>query len=397
VKPGTPFFVAGRLLEAREGRGLSAAALADVVDVRRETIYQIESGRITPGPALFSRLQESLRMPAAFFFQPVEDRPDDGELILFRSLRSAAKPARQRARWRLQWLKRITRFVEEFVELPALDVPDYGLPSDPIAIRDRHIEEVADDLRQRWVLGKGPISNVAWLMENHGIIIAREDLGADELDAAILQKKEHIFVLLGADKGTDVRSRMDAAHELGHAVVHRNCPAPTSDKDPRHKVMEQQAFRFAGALLLPRESFANEVWTCSLEELLALKPKWRVAVAAMILRSAHLGLISESQQLRLWKQYSSRRWKKAEPFDDEWTPEQPVLLRRSIELMLEEKVTSVDQFLSAIKLPATDIEDLAGLSPGTISDGPSPIAFRGGRASTDASDSNVLSFERHAK
>ena len=396
MRPGTPFFVAGKLLEAREGRGLSAAALADLVEVRRETVYQLESGKITPGPALFERLQIALRMPAAFFFDPLDDR-EQGDLVLFRSLRSATKPARQRARWRLHWLKRITHFVEEFVDLPPFDVPDYDLQMDPLNIPTQHIEEIAEDLRRRWVLGQGPISNITWLLENRGIILAREDLGAEDLDAAILGIPTRVFVLLGADKGTDVRSRMDAAHELGHILLHRHCPAPTSDKDPRHKVMEQQAFRFAGAFLLPADSFGSDVWSCTLEEFLALKPKWRVAVSAMILRASHLGLISEDKQRRLWQQYSRRRWKKGEPFDAEWTPEQPVLLRRSVELVLDAGAASVDRFLSELKLPPTDIELLAGLSPGTLSHGPSPIRFRGGASTPSAFEDNVLTFDRQPK
>ncbi len=397
MKPGTPFFVGGRLLEAREARGLSAAALADLVDVRRETIYQIEAGRITPGPALFARLQQTLRMPPAFFFEEDDNKSEEADLVLFRSMRSAAKPARQRARRRLRWLKRVTQFAEEFVDLPPFDVPDYGFPGDPVAIRDNQIEEVADDLRRRWSLGNGPISNVTWLIENHGIIVAREDLGADELDAAILRSSGKVFVLLGADKGTDVRSRMDAAHELGHIVIHRNCPPPTSEKDPLHKLMEEQAFRFAGSFLLPEESFANEVWSCTLDELLALKAKWRVAVAAMIMRAASLRLISKPQEGRLWRQYSSRKWKKGEPYDDEWSPEQPFLLRRSFEMMLESKVVSIDRVLNEIKLPATDIEVLAGLPHGTISNGPSPISFRKNEPGVSNERNNIVSFQRGSR
>ncbi|MBA3336894.1 MAG: ImmA/IrrE family metallo-endopeptidase [Chloroflexia bacterium] len=172
---------------------------------------------------------------------------------------------------------------------------------------------------------------------------------------------------------------MDAGHELGHVVIHGHRPPPTSDKDPRRKVMEQQAFQFAGAFLLPAQSFESDFWSRTLEEPLALKPKWRVAVAAIIMLASHLGLISDRKQLRLWK--------RAEPFDDEWSPERPVLLRRSFELMLEAKVVSVDRILNHVKLLATYIEDLAGLPRERISDDPAPISFR----------ERELAFVRHHK
>jgi hypothetical protein len=180
---------------------------------------------------------------------------------------------------------------------------------------------------------------------------------------------------------------MDAAHELGHIVLHRRCPAPKSDKDPRHKLMETQAFRFATSFLLPSESFANDIFVCNLEELLAIKPKWRVSVAAMITRAAQLDLIAADQHARLRRTYSNRKWKRREPFDDEWIPEQPVFLRRSLELVLGAGVASADSIVNDVRLPATDIEDLTGLPRGTLSDGPLPLSFRSseeaGRAGND--------------
>lgn len=397
MKPGTPFFVGERLKEAREARGLSVAALADLVDMRRETIYQLESGKITPGPALYEQLQKVLRMPAAFFYEPVD--PAQVGQVLFRSLRSATKPARQRARRRLEWLERVALFAQSYVDIPAFDVPDYGFPDDPTRISDDDIDDAAEDLRDRWKLGLGPISNMIWLMENHGMVLSREDLAAVDLDAAFMRRDQNVFVLLGADKGTAVRSRMDAAHELGHVVVHGRCSPPASEKDPLHKVMEGQAFRFASTFLLPAESFSQDVWMASLDEFLALKPKWKVAIAAMIMRCHRLGIVSDEQSSRLWAQYSGgrRRWKRAEPFDSEWQPEQPLLLRRSIELILKERVASVDELLNEIRLPATDIEDLAGLPRGTISEGAIPISFRERVGGGEPQKDNVLPFDRPAQ
>jgi Zn-dependent peptidase ImmA (M78 family) len=179
---------------------------------------------------------------------------------------------------------------------------------------------------------------------------------------------------------------------LGHVVLHRNGAQPAGAKDPRQKLMERQAFRFASAFLLPAESFAADVWSCSLDELLGLKPKWRVSVSAMIMRAERLGLISESQTQRLWRHYSTRRWKRGEPFDDEWSPEQPVFLRRSLELLLGERVVSIDRILNDVKIPATDIEDLTGLPRGTLSEGPIPIAFRESERSDERAAGTIVQF-----
>lgn len=398
MKPSTPFFVGARLTEAREARGLSVAALAEVVDISRETIYQLESGKIKPSPALYNHLQSALRMPAAYFFDPVADEESSGQ-VLFRSLASTAKTDRLRAKQRLRWLERVTVFLQASLDLPAFDIPDFGFSSDPTKIDDEMIEAASIDLRARWKLGIGPIGNMAWLLENHGIIVAREDLIAVGLDAAFMRKGDRTFVMLGSDKGALVRSRMDAAHELGHVVIHMHCAEPANEKDPLHKLMEQQAFRFAGAFLLPAEGFSQDVWAGTIDEFLALKPKWQVAVSAMMMRARHLELISEAQIDRLWRLYNGRvrRWRYGEPFDDQWIPEQPLLLRRSFELLLSERVVSVDNILSEIRLSPTDIEDLAGLPRGTLSDGTTPIAFRQGAPGRERVEDNIVPFDRVSK
>ncbi len=395
MKPGTPPFVGARLQEGREARGLSAAALADLAAVSRQTIYQLESGRITPSPALFARLVESLRLPPAFFLTAPED--DAAAKVLFRSLTSATRAARLRARRRLAWLERMTFFVREYVDLPSFDVPPCVSATDPVAIRDDDIEWTAEALRQRWGLGKGPISNVTWLLENRGLILARADLAADQLDAVLHQRNGGVYVILGSDKGSAVRSRLDAAHELGHVAMHRACPEPAGEKDPIHKLMEQQAFHFAGSFLLPAESFTSDLWSCTLDEFLALKPKWRVSVAAMIMRARRLNIISDVTERRLWMQYSRRGWKRGEPFDGEWPPEQPVLLRRSFELMLFEGGMSPDQVLHELRLDPGDIEELAGLPRGMMINGPpgpTPIAFRLGDSAEGEGQGNVVAFRK---
>jgi Zn-dependent peptidase ImmA (M78 family)/DNA-binding XRE family transcriptional regulator len=392
MKPGTPQFVGARLREGREARGLSVIALADMLDVQRETIYQLEQGKITPSPLVFSLIQQALRLPADFFFDDSVEESDKG--VLFRSLSSTSKTARLRAGRLLDWLRRIERYLSNFVLLPNLDVPDLGFPSVPSAIRDEDIEKAADQLRHAWGLGLGPIGNMTWLLENHGIIVARRDLAADKLDAAHLRSEGAFYVILGADKGTNVRSRMDAAHELGHMVIHYNCPTPSSEKDPAYKLMESQAFLFAGAFLLPSESFSDDVYTASLDEFLAVKPKWHVSVAAMIMRARQLGLITDDSERRLWVQYNRRGWKRGEPYDDEWPPEQPVLLRRSFEMILDASVTSIDDIRNSIKIDSTDIEELASLPRGTISNGPTPIAFHSDVNRSSSAANNIRPFRR---
>lgn len=80
------------------------------------------------------------------------------------------------------------------------------------------------------------------------------------------------YVLLSSDKGNGFRSQFDLAHELGHLVLHKGIERSTDPQ--RYKLMEDQAHRFAGAFLLPAETFAADVKTpVTLDSLLLLKQR----------------------------------------------------------------------------------------------------------------------------
>jgi len=48
---------------------------------------------------------------------------------------------------------------------------------------------------------------------------------------------------------------MDAAHELGHLVLHRHLKEKNLTEIGAFKEIERQAFYFAGAFLLPERAF----------------------------------------------------------------------------------------------------------------------------------------------
>lgn len=61
--------LANRLLDARAGRGLTQAALAELVGVSRKTINTVENGVFTPSTLLALKLARALGEPVeALFF-----------------------------------------------------------------------------------------------------------------------------------------------------------------------------------------------------------------------------------------------------------------------------------------------------------------------------------------
>jgi len=366
VKSGTPGFVGPRLREAREVRGLTAVTLSEMIGVSPQAISQYENGRSTPSLEVLRGIAGTVNLPEQFFLRPAP--PYDRGTIFYRSMSSATKAARARAERRFSWLRQIVRYLTEFVSLPESNFPDFNLPDDPLMLSDEEIEEAAGELREYWGLRDGPISNMVLLLENQGAVIARDRLGADTLDglSEFVSEDKRPYIVIGTDKGSPVRWRFDAAHELAHIVLHAKV-APERFSRPEHfKRIEEQAHRFAGAFLLPAAPFGDDLFVANLDALLAIKPKWKVSVGMMITRARQLGFISEETTKKLWINASRRGWRRVEPYDDTMEAEEPRLLRRSIELVLTDGSQTPEDALDALALPAVDVEALCGLPNGYL-------------------------------
>jgi Zn-dependent peptidase ImmA (M78 family) len=283
--------------------------------------------------------------------------------IFFRSMAASTKTARTRAESRFAWLQDITEYLTEFVELPEADFPVLSLPEDPLLISDDDIEEAAANLRAYWNLGELPIANMVSLLENKGAIIARGALGAETLDSLseFAPGQKRPFILIGTDKGTSSRWRFDAAHELGHIILHAHVPPSLLAKADRFKLIESQAHRFAGAFLLPCASFGDDLYGANLDNFKTLKLRWKISISAMVMRARQCGMITEETERRLWINLSRRGWRKLEPYDDTMPPEEPRLLRSAIELILEQGGQTPDEILGRLALSSSDLESLTGL------------------------------------
>lgn len=372
MRPGTPGFIGERLREAREARGLTQISLSEILGVSNRAISQYENGTDSPHPEIMQKIPGVLNMPFQFFFRPIADHEIGNSTIFYRSMSSATAMARSRAERKFGWIKKVVDYLQDFVELPRVKFPNFNYPNDPLSISREDIEIAASELRKYWGLGDGPISNVVYLLENNGVVLSRISLYAETLDAFSNWREynDRPYIVLGSDKMSAARSRFDAAHELGHMVLHRHAGDVVLRNTPKFKEMELQANRFASALLLPSTSFANDFIVPTLDALLTLKSKWNVSIAAMLIRARDLDLINPEQESRLWRYYARRGYKKREPLDDQVSIEEPELLRQSITLLIEDKIQTPAQILSELQLGLFDIEEFAGLSSGYLSDRP---------------------------
>ena len=372
---GVEGFVGERLTEAREARGImTKSALADLLDLSLKAVSQYENNIMKPRHETVSRMAQQLRVKETFFFTPLPRKISNP--VFWRSRHAATNASRTVAERKLNWAKSITdEYLKHYLELPPLNIPkreELGIPDDPKALSDDDIEKISLHLRQFWELGTLPVPNMTLLLENNGIHVVYGDLASGKLDAfsTVSEFDSSFHIFLGTDESTAVRSRMDAAHELGHLVLHSHLSKKfleDKDKTKKHALVEHQAFRFASSFLMPADAFRSDVWMTSLEALLSLKERWKVSVKAMIMRCDQLGMIPDDQVKRLWISYN-RRWKTIEPKDESIPFETPQLMKQCFDMLVDAHIKSRAQILHELPYSQRDIETLMNLPEGYLDD-----------------------------
>lgn len=355
------FFERERLTEAREARGMTQSALAEVLGKSGSTISNWERGEQAPEPASLETLSKALRLPARYFLKGVPNYGDGA--IFFRSLSNATSRLRSRERARMRWLQHISITLQDSLDFPEVDMPRIS-KGDYKRLTHDDLETLAGEVRVKWSLGEGPISNMLLVAENAGVIVGVDHIGSTSIDgqANWCSADKRPYILLASDKYTAFRRQLDTAHEIAHIILHYG--VNKAELEENFEVIEDQAKYFAGAFLMPHKSFASDVYSLSLDGFLSLKSKWKVSVGAMIMRATQLDIVSDSAAQRLWKYRATRGWHRREPLDlpSETPVDEPRLLRRSIEMIVSSTcVSKLDLLNRDICLSEDDVELLACL------------------------------------
>lgn len=323
--PRSPF-QPSRLRLARRLRGLTQAALAKKSGVSAAAISQFESGGAAPGPETAQQVAVVLGCKLEFFLRP--GSAIRTEAPFFRSLRSTPQIDRDQAHAYAKVLIEAVEQIESFVDLPEVAIPNAmeRMRIDaPVQAAD--IETTALRLRVDWQIPPGPIANVVRLIESKGAVSTAVGAFSKKLDAFSMRTSIRPLLVLCSQKGIAARRRFDAAHELGHLVLHREPVFPNREQ-------EDQAHRFASALLMPAEEV--EAWLptkpSQFELLQEGSQMWGVSMQALLRRGRDLKTLSEVDYQRTMKRMSAMGWRSKEPVDI-GPPERPELLTRAVEVL----------------------------------------------------------------
>lgn len=306
---GAPSFNPSRLTAARLRRSLTKKALAEKAMISLRSINSYEAGDYDPSPETVVVLAQTLGFPVGFLFGDdlTIPSPDAG------SFRAASRmTARQRdaVLVTVGIAERLNDWIERHFDLPKPDVP--YLTEEPALAAQR--------VREGWGLADNAVPNMVHLLEQHGVRVFSLAQDCLTVDAFSCTLDGQPFVFLNTMK-TGERSRFDAAHELGHIVLHR------SGRQSRDRGMEQEADAFASAFLMPAgPMLATGATNPSLSSVVRMKKPLRVSPGAFVRRLKDLDMISEWTYRSLSVEISKRGWRTSDP--DPCAREQSQLLEK---------------------------------------------------------------------
>ena len=287
-----------RLVLARKRRKLTATALAAAAGLTNVHMSRLEKGHSEPTAATVGSLAEALGYPEKFFFLP--DVPGlSGEAVSFRSLKSASVREREAARAAAELGVDVARWLDQSFTLPEPDLPDLSFMSETDA--------AARSLRQAWGLGERPVASMVALLEAKGVRVFSLGEDTQAIDAFSFWQDGIPFVFLNRMK-TAERDSQDAAHELGHLVLHRR------GHIPRGRDAEREANEFGASFLMPEEDVRARMGRApTVERILRTKARWRVSAMALAHRCHRLGLLTDWTYRSACIELSQRGYRSGEP------------------------------------------------------------------------------------
>ena len=350
---------------------MSRDQLAEAAGTSRQLIYRYENGSVAPRAETLLRLGIALDVSPEFFF--IESpRPEPYAAFLRNFISKTSNKELRAVEHRFLWIRDAVDYIEELVVLPPLDLPDFSAPSDPREIEAEQIDKAATALRRHWGFGDGVIQDVIKLVESKGCIVVSGLVWSEGIDAFSMPTKDgRPFIVISFHDSKAPRRRLDVAHELGHLVLHRHVDKRFLQMNPdTHRLVENQAFRFASAFLMPEVTFRNSVPHITLDTLLLAKPQWRLSVGAMLHWAQDLKMIEPETAKRLWINLNRRGWRKEEPFDELVPLEKPQLLANALRTVRDSDDISLQLLCRKLGLYPRDLERYAGMDEGELALGP---------------------------
>lgn len=342
-----------RLKSARLYRGKVVDILAKETNINKKDILAFEESKYLPVLENAQKLADGLDFPLEYFFQKDKMKVvvDGAHFAVPGSIPRVEEVA---YREQLIMTHKICKFIEEFTELPKLNLPTE-------AGKNVDADGLAKIVRDHWNLGEATIDDLQSIMEENGIIISTINKG--KKGATPFTQKQSIdndlryFVCLGDDLDCIPRRNFDLAYELGYIVGNAlNIPVKAFSKD-----------EFACALLMPKERFFEDLKTPNdINSYVDLKKKYKAPMTALLFRANMLGELGYKAYNNMGAEMQRLGWLDKEPLDNEMKANMPKVLTSAVYSLVDKDIVekgNVSQRLSAmdIEIYEEDLNILLGL------------------------------------
>lgn len=328
-----------RMELARKRQRLTAKALAEKADVSPVTLSRVVNGLQTPDEETVDKIIEALGFPRDFFFAD-DPAPLSAEAASFRSLTAMSARERDAALSAGSFAFELADWVRVRFNLPEPDLLDLSHERDPAG--------AARALRQHWGIGERPILHMIKLLEAKGIRVFSLAENTKNVDAFSCWHNGEPYVFLNTFKTTE-RSRFDAAHELGHLILHKH-GGPNQGR-----AAELEAHAFAANFLMPHDDVVASIpYVRTLDQVVSAKRRWGVSVAALAHRLHRMGRISD-WVYRTFCIQINQRYGKEEPHG--LSAERSAIWQSVLTELWREGVTR-EQIARDLNLPPNEVENL---------------------------------------
>ncbi len=332
-----------RLKLARNRRQLTIKALAEKTNLTTKMVskYENEGCEHIPKDGTLNAFSSALDYPAGFFLENDAIEELSPSSVSFRSLKSmrAYQEHAAIAAGQLGILLN-SYFMSKFPNLPMASLPD---------LRSVEPESAAQTIRDQWDLGQQSISNMIHLLEKHGIRVFSLSENTQSVDAFSFWKDDIPYIFLNTQKSAE-RSRFDAAHELGHLLLHKHGV-------PQGRDLEAEADKFSAHLLMPRSTIlAYKSSHISIQDIISLKRNWNVSAMALIVQMRNVSAISEWQHRNLIIEASKLGLRKKEINGIE--NEKSGLLKHLFDHLLSKEDIEIRDIANSLDLPIEELTNL---------------------------------------
>lgn len=330
---------------AMTARGVTQNQLAEELNITQGALSRLLSGDLYIKPETYlEQIATYLNYPIKFFYEDIKVLPR--YTVYYRRRMSMGQGELNKLHYSLyiqkHALKKLLENVEITTNVPYVNPEKNGTP-----------ERIAEFIRQRWNVPRGPIKNLINLIESAGIFVLWFDSNNDLLDGLVLPDEDGLPVIVINKNMPPDKQRFTVAHEVGHLLMHTGDFFPDKDLD-----YEKQAHRFAAELLMPKQDiFTDLMLDTSFPGIASLKAYWKVSIAALVRRAYDLGIITRARYTSLNVQLSREGYKKNEPTYG-MVSEKPTLFKQIMDIHLKELEYSEQELADKMCLSLDDFRQI---------------------------------------